>query len=102
LQTSSEQLSGKLPLKCAVSTSTRRTVPRAPSCITHQSWPGPRLRLVSHPSLMSAARPGMMRLWRWPKNSSEVATTSPPCSTAAKSTSPPARLTESQSGATSP
>ena len=56
-----------------------------------QSLPGPRRRFVSQPSPMWVERPGRMRLWRCPKNMSLHATTSPPFSIAARSTSFPVR-----------
>jgi len=43
-----------------------------------QSCPGPRRRLVSHPSAMLRASPGMITLCRDPKNMSLQARTTPP------------------------
>ena len=43
-------ISGALPLKWSVSTSTRWSVPRVASFTIAQSCPGPRRRRVSHPS----------------------------------------------------
>ena len=54
---SSEQRSGKLPLKWLVSTSTAPTVPRAPSWIRIQSWPGARACAAS-PSRRPCSRRG--------------------------------------------
>ena len=82
------QAPGAFPLKWRVSTSTRLIVPGAPRRTIVQSWPGPRRRLVSQPSPMLRASPGMIRLCRDPKNMSLHATTMPPCSAAARSTSP--------------
>src|SRR5688500_17350517 len=99
--TSTEQLPGAFPLKWVVSTSIRRIAPGAARRTTAQSWPGPRRRRVSHPSCIPSGGPGRIRLCRAPKNMSLAATTSAPFSSAARSTSAPAR-SRAGSGATAP
>ena len=88
-----------MPLKNAVSTSTPRTMPGAPSRITHQSWLSSstsRRRRVSQPSIHlprsvyspsrhTAAAP-MTRRSFGAKNSSLAATTAPPRRSEARST----------------
>ena len=74
-QPSRPHSAGALPLKCRVSTSTRSIAPGAPRRTTVQSCPGSRRRLVSHPSPMFRASPGMIRLCRDPKNMSLHPTT---------------------------
>ena len=102
LVASSEQLSGKFPLNQAVSTSTRRTWPGLPSLIITQSWPGPRRRF-RFPTVTHIRRPARHdEIVTMAKNMSLHESTSPPFSTAARSMSPPMRLSRSQSGTTSP
>ena len=53
-----EKRGGKLPVKWAVSAQMPRITPGFPNSMTHQSWPGTRLRRDSHPSIHCIA-------WWW-------------------------------------
>src|SRR5947207_7590334 len=78
---------GKLPLKCAVSTTTLSMTPSVPSLTTTQSqWSPPLLRRVSHPSPISIPLPGSNKLLARPKCWSLYATANPPFATCARST----------------
>src|SRR4051812_46496019 len=78
--------------------STCLTMPRNPSCTTHQSWPGVRRRRVSQPSIhlprsvylsgIKTPRPGLRRFSFSAKNSSFAINARPPTRSAARSTMP--------------
>lgn len=86
-----------LPVKKAVSTSTASMTPRRPSCSRHQSWPGTRLRRVSHPSIhlpkvvnSSGRKTGGSGSSRWcagANHSSVANSTRPPSAALARSVS---------------
>ena len=95
---------GALPLKCRVSTSTRSIVPARAEPHDRPVVPG-RRAAAAFPSrrAMSRAAPGHdAGCARWPKNMSLQSTTTPPCSSAARSISPSPREARPSPGTTSP